>query len=140
MADKVEAGIPQAQHDQALVAARAEGVAAGLTEGMKAQKDRITAILSSDAGKLRPKAALSAALTTNMTAEEATAFLGGLAEEKAEEKKAAGGRNHFDEAMGGNKPPVNAGGSEDEGDDKPTLAQTILADYQRGGGRLRKRA
>lgn len=141
MATTVDAGIPQAQHDQAVAAARVEGKAEGLSEGMKAQKDRINAILASDAGKKRPKAAMSAALTTSMTADEAAAFLVGIAEEKAEEAQPAGkGRNHFDEAMGGNTPKVNAGDGGDGDGGKPTHAQSILADYQQGGGRVRKSA
>lgn len=69
-----------AAFDQAAVdAARTEGMAAGAA----AQLARITAILDSEAGKARPKAALSAALKTSMTAEQATAFLADLPEEGA---------------------------------------------------------
>lgn len=67
--------------------ARAEGVAEGRKDGAKAAVDRINAIMDSDAGKARPKAALNAALKTSMPADEATAFLAALPEEKAEAPK-----------------------------------------------------
>lgn len=68
--------ITQAQHDQAVSAAKAEGAQEQLT--------RINAILDSDEAKARPKAALAAALKTSMGAQEAIGFLGTLPEEKAE--------------------------------------------------------
>lgn len=140
MADNAtDKGIPQAQHDQAVVAARSEGEAAGMT----AQKTRINAILALDVSKKRGTAALAAALETDMTVEQATAFLGKLPEEKAEEPKAKT-RNHFEEAMGkGDKPAVTAG---DDGDDDiqasdpAAAAKTILGNYQRDGGKVRKSA
>jgi signal peptide peptidase SppA len=68
--------------------ARSEGVAEGHKAGVKAAMDRITAIMASDAGKERPKAALNAAMKTSMPADEAVAFLATLPEEKAEAPKA----------------------------------------------------
>lgn len=68
-------------HAAALSAARTEGQA----EGATAERTRINAILSSDAGKDRPKAALSAALKSTMDLDTATAFLAELpAEPKAD--------------------------------------------------------
>lgn len=68
----------------AVETARTEGHAAGLKEGMTAERARISAIIGSEEGKKRPKAALAAALETDMAAEVATSFLGKLPEEKAE--------------------------------------------------------
>lgn len=77
-----------AQHEAAITAAREEGRQAGIVEGKATGATeavaRINAILASDAGKARPKAALSAALKTTMTADEATAFIADLPEETAE--------------------------------------------------------
>ena len=73
-----------AETQAAITAAREEGRQAGISEGSTAAVTRINAILASDAGKARPKAALSAALKTNMTADEAIAFLSDLAEETIE--------------------------------------------------------
>lgn len=70
-------------HAAGVVVGKAEGKAEGLKEGASAAVTRINAILDSEEGKKRPKAALSAALKTSMTVEEATAFLADLAEEKA---------------------------------------------------------
>lgn len=70
-------------HAAGVVVGKAEGKAEGVKEGMTAAVTRINAILDSEEGKKRPKAALSAALKTSMTVEEATAFLADLAEEKA---------------------------------------------------------
>jgi len=64
-------------------------VSTASSEGATAEKTRINAILDSDEGKARPKAALSAALKTSMSSEEAIGFLGGLQEEKAAEAPAA---------------------------------------------------
>jgi signal peptide peptidase SppA len=108
--NKTEGMVSQAALIAATEKATLDGKAAGLSEGMKAERTRINAILASDAGKARPKAALSAALNTNMTAEEASAFLGSIAEEKAETVKPetaatakpddkAKGANHFEDAM-----------------------------------------
>ncbi len=90
---------PETAFDQAAVdAARAEGRA----EGERAAVERIKGILASEEGTKRPKAALSAALKTSMTVQEATAFLSDIAEEKAEvvqtEQQNATGKN-FKEAM-----------------------------------------
>lgn len=61
----------------------AEGLAEGRTEGAKAERERIVAILGSDAAKARPKAAMATALKSDMTVEQADAFLSDLAEETA---------------------------------------------------------
>jgi len=72
--------ITQAQLDSATETTKAEGVA----EGASGERERINAIIGSDEGKARPKAAMSAALKTDMTVDQAKAFLADLPEEKAE--------------------------------------------------------
>lgn len=95
--DEQMADISQADHETAVTAARneahaagvTEGNAAGRTEGAMAERARITAILASDEGKKRPKAALSCALRSGMDIEAASAFLADLAEETAPTAAAA---------------------------------------------------
>ena len=104
--------------DQAAETARAEGFEAGKAEGRKegvtSTKERISAIIASDEGKKRPKAALSTALKTDMSAEDANAFLAELPEEKAEApapdaaKGAQGAAGDFVDAMNKAQHP-NAG-------------------------------
>lgn len=62
---------------------RAAGLAEGLAQGAKAERERIVAILGSDAATKRPKAAMAAALKTELSAEQASDFLSGLPEEAA---------------------------------------------------------
>lgn len=148
-------GIDQATYDKGVADARAEGMA----EGAKAERARINTILGSEEGKKRPKAALSTALRSDMTTEQAAAFLGDLAEEKPEaaapaattttegdKKPKAGKRDHFAEHMN------NAGGAgvdndgDDEGDDQdegPKAVNSILSAFGAVSGRgpkERKRA
>jgi capsid assembly protease len=85
--------VDQAAHETAVAAARAEGVnegrAAGLKDGATAERSRISAILASDEGKDRPKAALSAALKTDLSVEAAVAFIADLPKEGAVAASAA---------------------------------------------------
>lgn len=127
MADEVKPAVDQAAHETAVADARA----AGMKEGASAERARVNAILGSDEGKARPKAALSAALKTDMTVEQAAAFLADLDEEKAETPTPAApaAQTPFDAAMGKDNPDVgaNAGkkkeeASEDSADDLLTLA------------------
>ena len=78
--DKTEA------HASGVAVGKAEGKTEGKTEGLKegavAERTRIMSILDSDEGKKRPKAALSAALKTDLSVDQASAFLADLAEEK----------------------------------------------------------
>ena len=134
-------GIDQATHDAAVASATAEGQKAGAT----AERARINGILASEEGQKRPKAALSAALKTDMTVEQATAFLGDLAEEKAEaptgtDAKGNAKRDHFAEAMNNGTPKVTAGetaddgGEDDDADSPDAKANSILAAYGREAG------
>jgi len=65
----------------ALAAATEEGRSAGHVAGMADQKARISAIITGESAKDRPAAALAAALDTDMTAEQAAAFLAKLPKE-----------------------------------------------------------
>lgn len=95
-----EAGIPKAQHDAEVSAARAEGATA--------ERARINTILTSDAAKERPAMAQKLALTTDMSADAAAAFMADLPAEKPSaqtpplaERHAAAGSGAGAEAPGG---------------------------------------
>ncbi|PZR90332.1 MAG: peptidase S49 [Stutzerimonas stutzeri] len=114
--------VDQAAANEAnLASARTQGKNEGLKEGATAERARINAIIGSDEGKDRPKAALSAALKTDMTVEQATAFLGDLPKEdaavapKGEGKQEAKGTKTFEQAMdqSGN-PDLGATAGQDE--------------------------
>lgn len=91
MDPKDKAAADQAATDKLVADARTEGHAAGVAEGKKvgmaegatAERNRVKTIMTSPEALTRPKAAQSAALNTNLTVEEASAFLKDAAEEKA---------------------------------------------------------
>lgn len=96
--------VDQATHDAALAQARGEGATA--------ERGRIVAILGCDAAKDRPVAAMAAALETDMSVEQASAFLGKLPAEAAAvvaapEPAASAGVSGaiFDAAMGNTDNP-----------------------------------
>ena len=80
--DDKMAEITQADHEAAVQAAVAEAANTARAEGAAAEKTRIVAILGSDEAKVRPSAALAAALDTEMSAEATVKFLAKLPEEK----------------------------------------------------------
>lgn len=146
-ATKVE-GIDKATHDAAVAKAHSDGMTAG--------KDRIKSILGCDEAKARPAAALSAALNTSMTADEAKAFLATLPEEKAPEAKTDEKPDNASTQPGGQKPQaktpfetaMESGDNPDVGADtngkqgKTTdedLSASILSDYA-GASNRRKTA
>lgn len=102
-ATKVETGVSQEQHDQAVSDARNEGLA----QGAKQERSRITAILSSPQAANRKQSASAVALRSDMTVEQATEFLASLPEEK-EDKPAASSVNHFEKAMAKDNPEVGS--------------------------------
>lgn len=136
-------GIDQATHDAAVATAR--------TEGASAEKGRIKAILACDEGKNRPKAAFSCAMNTEMSLEEAKAFLADLPEEKAlaeqpakaeQPAATAPGKTPFETAMDSSGNPdvgveLRAAEDEDLGDDAKA-AESILAAYASATGKKRK--
>ena len=130
--------IPMADHETAVETATAAGVTQGLTDGAAAERARVTAILDSDEGKARPKAALAAAMKTSMSSEEAVGFLAGLPEEKAEvvvekddtkaDTKGAGApEGMLDAAMKGSDNPVLGAG---KGEDAATTEETETAELE----------
>lgn len=112
---------------EALAAATEAGRAEGRAEGMQAQKDRITAILDSDAAKGRPSAALAAALDTDMTAEQAQSFLAKLPEEGAQEPAPGEQTNPLAEAMDKTQNPNVGSLGGDEDDDASVESKQISA-------------
>ena len=74
-----DAGIPRAEHEAALTAARTEAKAEGVAEGQKlgatAERSRLKGIMSLDEAKAAPAAALALALDTDVTADQAKAVL-----------------------------------------------------------------
>lgn len=123
----------------------ASATTSGETAGRQAEKERATAILGSDAGKARPKAALSAVLNTDMTVDQATAFLADLPEEakataetpKAETPKA---KTPFEEAMNADGQPNVGATAESTGGEEASKADSIIADFQSLTGVGKKRA
>lgn len=132
--------LTQADIDAAVTTATANHpaeVAAARAEGATAERTRINAILASDAGKARPKAALSAALKTDMTVEQAEAFLADLPAESAQaEEPAAGGVGAavFGAAMDGTQNP-NVSAAEGQGDGGEPVSKAARAMEARHAGR-----
>ncbi|OQM75590.1 S49 family peptidase [Manganibacter manganicus] len=116
--DETMADLTQADLDAAVASAvetasasaRAEGAAAGAT----AERERITAILNHDNAKDRPKAALAAALDTDMSVEQAGKFLGNLNAEAAPQTGAGAPEGMLKAAMIGSQNPNVVAGNDEE--------------------------
>lgn len=145
--DEQMADVKQEVHDKAVADARTEGVTTGKAEGLKegatGERARINAILASDEGKKRPKAAMSLAMKTSMSAEEVTSALADMPEEKAEApaapqqtaqqpQKPQG--THFEQAMEQNKPEVGAKAEDEQADDGQKGVNSILASFGAAAG------
>jgi signal peptide peptidase SppA len=138
--------ITQAQMDASIATARTEAS----VQGAAAERTRINAIMGSDEGKARPKASMSAALKTNMTAEEAVAFLGDLPAESAEAPKTetpqavapTGTVTNFAQAMSVGNPNVGASApaGEQPGEQAPNEANAILSALSMATGKKRPAA
>lgn len=103
----------------------AEGKAIGLKEGATGERERIKTIIGTENAKARPVAAMQVAMTTDMSAEAADAFLGGLPEEAASvpDKKTP-----FEAAMDQERhPELGTGGGGTAGDPGLTGADAIFA-------------
>lgn len=102
-AEDEQMSITQEQMDAAVATARAEGVqtgkAEGKTEGATAERTRLKAIIGSEQGKARPKAALALALNSSDSAETVLATLSELPEEKAEAAAPSASATPFANAM-----------------------------------------
>ena len=142
--------VDQATHDAAVATATAAGATA--------ERARISGILASAEGKARPKAAMSLAMKTGMSVEEAQAVLTDMPEEKAEapaatddkdkakvedkgKPAASGKQTPFDAAMDkSDNPNVGADGGDDDedADDDAKASASILASYAGATGQPRK--
>lgn len=147
MATEQKDMIDKATHETAVATARAEGVAEGTKTGASAERQRINAILASNEGKARPKAAMSLAMKTGLSLEEATASLADMPEEKApaastetaEPTATQTKTNHFNAAMANGNPEV--GGGESGGEEtEASASESILADFAAHGGYTRNKS
>lgn len=131
------AGVDQATHDKAVADARAEGA--------KDEKARMTAILSSDAAKVRPKAALAMAMRSGDNAETVIGMLGELPEESAStpapkaDDKPKGTASPFDNQMQNSGNPGVGANADQEQDGEPDHANSILSDFAMMTGKPRKK-
>lgn len=150
MSDQKDAAVNQAAVEAARTegynAGKAEGLKDGKAEGAKAATDRIKAIIESDEGKKRPKAALSMALKmASASTEEVIGVLADLAEEKAEAEapnaNAEAGK-HFLNAMNeGENPDIGTEGDKDKNKasaDDASAILTLAASVDLPGFRKRK--
>lgn len=119
-------GIPKAEHDAAVAAARTEGHAAGVTEGhtagIAAEQERFAAILGSDAGKANLSVAVALALTGS-SLEQATAVL-------AVTPKGAGNLSHL--MNGQPDPDLGAGTRTNPGAASASLATKMAKRFGAG--------
>jgi signal peptide peptidase SppA len=118
--------VDQAAHDAAVAKAKTEGEKAGAS----AERERVKAIMDSEEAKARPAAARHIAMNSDMSVEDATAFLKGLPEEaKApeadEEANGGDGGKQFENAMNDTQNPelgAGNGGGNDQDDDDAFMA------------------
>jgi signal peptide peptidase SppA len=143
MSNEKDTAVDQAAIDTARTEGHASGKAEGFKEGATAERTRISTILNSEEGRKRPVAAMAAALDTDLSAEQVSAFLAKLPEEKSEsadaDKPRSDNGQRFDAAMSEGNPDV--GTSDDGGDDDKDSASGIV-DFAASMGLpgLRKRA
>lgn len=148
--------ISQAAHDAAVASARteghtagkaegiSEGKATGLKEGADLAKARIVAILGCDEAKKRPISAMAAAMDSEMTVDQAKAFMTKLPEEKAAVAATPAPKktlSAFELAMQKDNPNVGAetGDDDQDGDEPEAKANSILADFASAAGMKRKK-
>ncbi len=133
----------QEQMDAAVAAARADGMKAGkqegLTEGATVERERVNAIMTSDEGKARPKAARAMA-DAGIAADAAKVALAAMPEEKAESTtpapKGKSAPSGFERAMADGNPEVGAtvetNDDEGNGDDPQAFADSFFARIGKG--------
>lgn len=110
----------------------AEGKTEGLKEGATAERTRILAIINSEDGQKRPKAAMSLAMKSAMSVEDASSVLADMPEEKAASADADKGKGDngqdFAGAMeSGGNPDVGAGGDKGEGGGDADDASAVVS-------------
>lgn len=153
--DEEMATYTQEQFDKAVADARTEATAAATSghaaalaaaknEGMSATMTRINAILASDEGKKRPKAAMSLATKPGMasvSAEDIVATLADLPEEQAVTPAAPEGKTEtgksgagFDAAMSKDNPDVGGGAAKDTAEKGEEGGNPLLASYGKATG------
>jgi signal peptide peptidase SppA len=115
----------QAAYDEGIALATAAGIEKGkkegAAEGVAAERTRISGILGHDNAKERPKAALAAALDTEMSVEQAGKFLGNLNAETAPDTGVGAPKGMLKSAMKGSENPEV--GAEGGGDDPKELTR-----------------
>lgn len=116
----------QDQMNAAVAAARQEATAAAVT----AERARITAVLSSEPAKARPKAALALALKSDLGADALASVLADLPEEKAEAAAPPAGTG-FDRMMDATGNP-NVGGAPTGGAPEMSVVDAVFASVGRG--------
>lgn len=125
------ADISQADHEKALTVAAEAAKAQGFADGAAAATTRLKAILESDEGKARPKAALNAALMMNVPAADVQAFLATMPEEKAEASTEGAGagapKGMLQAAMAGTEQPNITGNGSTENLSEEAKAETAKA-------------
>lgn len=133
---KMKMTISAEAHEAALKVAKDTGHA----EGRKAERERISAILSSEEAKARPNTARTLAVGSDLSADTAKALLAGLPEEKAAvpaPAPAPAAGSAFDRAMATGNPGVGAGVGGGAGDQAADPVADILGAYRAAGGQTR---
>ncbi|RWO06277.1 MAG: S49 family peptidase [Mesorhizobium sp.] len=129
--DEQMAEITQADFDTAvaaaLVAGKEQGKAEGVAEGAAGERARVVAILGHDNAKDRPKAALAAALDTDMSAEQAGKFLGNLNAEVTPVADVGAPKGMLKAAMRGSEnPEVGASNADDDKSEMSRAEKALL--------------
>lgn len=124
--DFTMADFTQAQLDQAVEAAKKEGLEQGLVTGAAAERSRISAIMALDSAKTRQKAANALAMNSDMTVEKASEFLSLLPEETVQQNpKQTGNQSAFDAAMSNTANPDLSANDSDAKDDQDKVAAEV---------------
>lgn len=127
---KEEKAVDQVTIDAAraegLAAGKAEGLTAGKAEGAQAERARIAGIMALDESKARREVALTMALETDLSVDQAKAVLA-----KTPEDKPAAGKTPFEAAMESGNPELGAGNGENA---EATDKAKILGAYRAAGG------
>lgn len=123
----------EAARKEGFDAGKKEGLSEGTALGSKNERGRILAILESEEGKKRPKASLSFALKSDMSADAASAILADLAEENAaapvkqdDAKADNGNKQNFNAAMEDGKPKVGDNAAKDDQEADADSADGVL--------------
>lgn len=118
----------------ALDAARAEGMAAGRTEGITAERQRLQGILALDSAKQRRVQAINFAVKTDLSVEAVDGLLTEApVEAEAKAEKPAGA--DFDKAMQTGNPQVGAPEGATESDPDAAKVVSIMSSYRNATGR-----